>query len=103
LYRRVCAKNIVCLVRILRTNDEEYIKLQEDVRKGNWTKDHVNAINSRLHARLGDKDNGTTKNPEADYRPSVVIYNKTLFALHNAHMKHVSDSLHERGDPGLLY
>jgi hypothetical protein len=98
LYRRVCAKNTVCLDRILRTNDEEYIKLQEDVRKGNWTKDHVDAINSRLHARLDDNDNDTTKNPEADYRPSVVIYNKTRFALHNAHMKHVSDSLHELGD-----
>ena len=61
-------------------------------------RDNVDAINSRLHARLDDNDNDTTKNPKADYRPSVVIYNKTRLALHNAHMKHVSDSLHERGD-----
>jgi hypothetical protein len=94
----VCAKNTVCLDRILRSNNEEYIKLQEDVRKGNWTKNHVDAINGRLHAQLDDNDNDTTNNPEADYRPSVVVYNKTRFALHNAHMKHVSDALHERGD-----
>ena len=94
----MCAKNTVCLDRILRSNNEEYIKLQEDVRKGNWTKNHVDAINGRLHAQLDDNDNDTTNNPEADYRPSVVVYNKTRFALHNAHMKHVSDALHERGD-----
>ena len=69
LYRKVCSRNTICLSRIMRSKNPEYIELQENVRAGNWSKATLDALNSRYNAPLDLCNNAqdSDENPEADY------------------------------------
>ena len=101
LYRHVCNRNTVCLNRIMRSKNAAYIQLQEDVRVGNWTTKHIDAVNARFNASLAPinfDDPDVRNNSEADYCPIVVVRNSTRQALYDAHMASISDGLQARGE-----
>ena len=98
LYRSI--KNTVCLARVMRSKNTDYIKLQEEVRNGDWTDQLREDINSRFEAQLEPvdmTDPAVIANREADYCPTVVVHNETRQALYNAHMTIISDTLVQNG------
>jgi hypothetical protein len=98
LYRDICNRNTICLDRVMRSKNPEYIKLQENVRAGNWSKATLDTLNSRHNADLGSSSQDSDKDPEADYCPTVVINNDTRQALYEVHMASISDKLNARND-----
>ena len=100
IYCKVCSSSTICLSRIMRSKNTEYMNLQEDVRAGNWSQATLDVLNSRYNAPLHPCNNsqGNNKNPEADYCPTIVVNNDTRQALYEAHMASISDGLDARGD-----
>ena len=103
LYRKFCKQGTICLSQVMRSKNLAYVKLQENIRSGNWIKWTVDTMNSRYSAPLAPLDSADSAadappNPEAEYCQTPVVKNTTRQALYEAHMDSVSNDLHERGE-----
>jgi hypothetical protein len=76
-----------------RTKNEDFNKLQTNVRHGIWDTETAQAFKSRELAPLTPAASASSLDgPEADYVPILVTRNRTRAALEFAHLRAISES-----------
>jgi hypothetical protein len=105
LYRTITSTNVVMLDTIMRTDNAEYIGLQENVRLGLWSDAIREQINARYNAPLTNnipsdvlRQPNNTSTPD-NYAPIMVVRNDTRQRLYESRMRTLTTMFNLQGTP----
>ena len=94
LWRTITNDIVVILNEVQRTKNRDFIALQEKIRQGEWNEDMNTTIRSRVGAPIirPPASESDSRNPEHDYCPVLVTYNKTRAAIELQRLQAICNS-----------
>ena len=105
LWRTITSDIVVILDQVQRTKNQDFIALQQKIRQGEWDEELDTTIRSRVGAQIirplaSESDE---HNPEHNYRPVLVTYNKTRATIELQRLRAICNtSAHDDDLPILL-